>query len=216
MPQNQKIQNKTRAQSNHIKNFIKNSPPRHTSSHRRSDFASKAFFFPLLFFFLIARIFFCFVSLSHFMSFPSFFFLKKNKVYHCYKIFFFATLRGSITHGVSVPASQRRLHYQLHFFFLASIPFPRGDGIHSLFQNFLFYLVHFLQAKKKRITPLPTSQVFVIHSSPRFFFCIQLMVCYHCHGSFPFVTALRGVRFPMECKCLPHQRCFALLTSLFL
>ena len=27
-----------------------------------------------------------------------------------------ATLRGSITHGVSVPASLRRLHYQLHFF----------------------------------------------------------------------------------------------------
>ena len=27
----------------------------------------------------------------------------------------YASLRGSITRGVSVPASQRRLHYQLHF-----------------------------------------------------------------------------------------------------
>ena len=38
-------------------------------------------------------------------------------------IFFLsATLRGSITHRVSVPAYQRRLRYQLHFFFFWNLP----------------------------------------------------------------------------------------------
>ena len=93
---------------------------------RRFAFLSTFFFSFFLFFFLDSS---CSFSTVPLVLFP----IPRLVIFFVFFLssppFFFYSLRGSITRGVSVPASQRRLCYQLHLFF-----FERDD-VHLSFKN---------------------------------------------------------------------------------
>ena len=124
-----------------------------------------------------------------------------------------ATLRGSITRGVSVPASQRRLHYQFYFLtlwipyqhesnfrslveLLWSLKTPANEIAMCLKQKGVAFALRFSPPKGFSLFPLPSSMFQFLNFVPSVFpFFVFILVSKHTH-----CTSFFLVKKPTEKK----------------